>query len=90
MYSSVELFARLLQLSPDKLPRTEGMLSFRINSLQEGASANEGFRLDVATTATTPTRKNERKQLNTLHRRLAALSQLHQEAGFPAPARAGP
>jgi hypothetical protein len=45
MYSSVELFARLPQLSPDKLPRTEGMLSFKINSLQEGVSANEGFRL---------------------------------------------
>jgi hypothetical protein len=56
MYSSVELFARLLQLSPDKLPRTDGMLSFRINSLQEGVSANGGFRLDVATTPTNPER----------------------------------
>jgi uncharacterized protein (TIGR03435 family) len=55
MYSSVELFAPLLQLSPDKLRRTERMLSFRIKSLQEGVSANGGFRLDVATTPSTAT-----------------------------------
>jgi hypothetical protein len=46
---AVELFVLLLQLLPEKLPRTEGMLSFRITSLQEGVSANGGFRLDVAT-----------------------------------------
>jgi hypothetical protein len=50
MYRSVELFARLLQLPPQKLTRIEGMLSFKINSLHEGVSANGGFRLDVATT----------------------------------------
>jgi hypothetical protein len=50
MYRSVELFARLLQLPLQTLTRIEGMLSFKINSLQEGVSANGGFRLDVATT----------------------------------------
>ena len=34
---------------PEKLTCTEEMPSFRINSLQEGVSANGGFRLDVAT-----------------------------------------
>jgi integrase len=29
--------------------------------------------------------KNQKKKLNTLQRRLAAISQLHQEAGFPSP-----
>jgi len=32
--------------------------------------------------------KNQNRQLNTLRRRLAALSQLHQEAGFPSPTQA--
>lgn len=31
--------------------------------------------------------KNQHKKLNTLQRRLAAISQLHQEAGFPSPTR---
>jgi hypothetical protein len=52
MCSSVELFARLLQLLAEELPRTEGMLSFRINSLQAGVSADGGFRLEVATART--------------------------------------
>jgi hypothetical protein len=56
MYSSAELFARLHQLSPDKLRRTEEMLSFRIKSLQDGVRANGGFRLDVATTPGRPHR----------------------------------
>jgi integrase len=34
--------------------------------------------------------KNQKKKLNTLQRRLAAVSQLHQEAGFPSPTQTGP
>jgi hypothetical protein len=52
MCRSVELFARPLQVPSEKLPRTEGILSFRINSLQARLSSNGGFRLDVATIPT--------------------------------------
>jgi integrase len=34
--------------------------------------------------------KNQKKKLNTLQRRLAAVSQLHQEAGFPSPTQTWP
>jgi integrase len=34
--------------------------------------------------------KNQKKKLNTLQRRLAAISQLHQEAGFPSPTQTWP
>jgi integrase len=34
--------------------------------------------------------KNQKKQRNTLQRRLAAVSQLHQEAGFPSPTQTWP
>jgi integrase len=34
--------------------------------------------------------KNQKRKLNTLQRRLAAVSQLHQEAGFPSPTQTWP